>query len=106
MEGTLLLYGDEVIEIPCVFYESNKKTPHAGKYFISKTYVEKLYRYKHVKLKFNYMGQYCFFPFIYFPVSDRNSYSVEVVKNAIKFHICASMEIDAGSLKEITIRIY
>ena len=106
MEGTLVLYNDEIIEVPCVFHETKKRTPHPGKYFISKQPIEKLYIYKHVKLKFNYLGQHCFFNFIYLPINESNSYSVEVVKNTIKFNICASMEIDAGNLKEITIRIY
>ena len=101
-----MLYHDDIIQVPCIFHESKKKTPHAGKYFISKTYIEKLYTYKYVKLKFTYMGQHFFFNFIYLPVNNNSSYTVEVSKNTMKTTICASLEIDAGNLKDITIRIY
>ena len=107
MDGKLILTNEEErTEQECLFYESKKKFPHSGKYYLCKKFVEKLYSYNNVKLKCNFMGVNHFFNFIYLHVNENSSYSVEVSKKFSAYKMCATLDIEAGNLTEISIRVY
>jgi hypothetical protein len=107
MDGKLILTNEEErTEQECLFHESKKKYPHSGKYYLCKKFVEKIYSYKDVKLKFSFIGVNHFFNFIYLPANDKSSYIVEVSKKSSSYNMCATLDIEAGNLTEISIRVY